>query len=48
MITTILYNNTNFPIPSERIFEKIFNLEETLEGQSVNIKSIFNDKDNDP
>ena len=48
MITTIAYSNTNFPIKSERIFEKLFNLTEKLEGQSVNIKSIFNPEDNDP
>lgn len=48
MITTIAYSNTNFPIKSEKVFEKLFNLNETLEGQSINIKSIFNEADNDP
>lgn len=48
MINTITYTNKNFPIASERIFERLFNLEEVLDGQSVKIKSIFNPADNDP
>ncbi len=48
MIHTVYYTNKNFPIPSNRIMERILNLEEALEGQSVKIKSIFNKADNDP
>ena len=48
MIQTITYNHSNFPIPSNQIFEKILNLTECLTGQSVKIKSIFNAKDEDP
>lgn len=48
MIQTIYYTNKNFPIPSNLIMEKILNLEEALDGQSVKIKSIFNQNDNDP
>ena len=48
MIHTVYYTNKNFPIPSNRIMERILNLEEALEGQSVKIKSIFNIADNDP
>ncbi len=48
MIQTITYTNKNFPIPSNLIFQKIFKLTETLEGQSVKIKSVFNKKDKDP
>lgn len=48
MIQTIYYNNKNFPIPSNKMMEKLCNIEEELSGQSVKIKSIFNKKDNDP
>ena len=48
MITTVKYNNKNFPIPSERVFEKLLNLEEKLTGQEVKIRSIFSSKDNTP
>jgi hypothetical protein len=48
MIQTIHYTNKNFPIPSNLIMERILNLEEKLEGQSLKIKSVFNEKDNDP
>ncbi len=48
MIHTVYYTNKNFPIPSNRIMERILNLEEALDGQSVKIKSIFNSQDNDP
>jgi hypothetical protein len=48
MIQTIHYTNKNFPVPSNRIFEKILNLEETLDGQSLKIKSMFNKEDKDP
>lgn len=48
MIQTVYYTNKNFPIPSNRIMERILNLEEALDGQSVKIKSIFNTADNDP
>jgi hypothetical protein len=48
MISTIVYSNKNFPISSERIFEKILNLKEKLSGQSIKIKSVFNKSDKDP
>ena len=48
MIQTIYYTNKNFPIPSNKMMEKICGLEEELEGQSVKIKSIFNKADKDP
>lgn len=48
MIQTISYNHSNFPIPSNKIFEKILNLSECLTGQSIKIKSIFNPADKDP
>ena len=48
MIQTIHYNNKNFPIPSNRMMEKLCDLDEELEGQSVKIKSIFNKDDKDP
>ena len=48
MINTIYYTNKNFIIPSNKIFEKIFNLKEKLTGQSIKIKSIFNENDNTP
>ena len=48
MIHTVYYTNKNFPVPSNMIMERILNLEEALEGQSVKIKSIFNKDDNDP
>lgn len=48
MIQTIYYTNKNFPIPSGLIMERLLNLDEKLEGQSVKIKSIFNPKDTDP
>lgn len=48
MISTIKYDCNNFPIPSEKVFEKLFNLDEPLTGQSVTVKSIFNEKDNTP
>ena len=48
MIQTIIYTNKNFPIASSLIFERLLSLEETLDGQSVKIKSAFNPKDNDP
>jgi len=48
MIQTISYNHNNFPIPSNQIFEKVLNLTESLTGQSVKIKSIFNSADKDP
>lgn len=48
MIQTIVYTNKNFPIASNVIFEKILSLEETLDGQSIKIKSAFNAKDKDP
>lgn len=48
MIQTIHYTNKNFPIASNLIMERVLNLEEKLEGQSVKIKSVFNEKDNDP
>jgi hypothetical protein len=48
MIQTIKYSNKNFPISSNLIFEKVLNLEETLDGQSVKISSAFNPKDKDP
>ena len=48
MINTIIYTNQNFPIPSNLVFEEVLNLEEKLEGQSVKIKSAFNEKDKDP
>jgi len=48
MIQTINYTNKNFPIASNVIFEKLLGLEETLDGQSVKIKSAFNPKDKDP
>ena len=48
MIQTVYYTNKNFPIPSSLVMEKILNLEEKLEGQSVKIKSIFNKQDSDP
>lgn len=35
------YNNINFPIPSGKIFEKLLNLEEELDGQSVTMHSLF-------
>jgi len=48
MISTTIYNNQNFPIPTEKVFEKLFALEEPLNGQSVTIKSIFNTEDKTP
>lgn len=48
MIHTVYYTNKNFPIPSNRIMERILNLEETLDGQSVKMKSLFNKADTDP
>lgn len=48
MIQTVYYTNKNFPIPSNKILEKILNLDESLEGQSIKIKSIFNKDDNTP
>ena len=48
MLSTIIYTNKNFPISSERIFEKILNLQEKLTGQSIKIKSVFNKSDKDP
>lgn len=48
MIQTIYYTNKNFPVPSELVMEKLLNLGEKLEGQSVKIKSIFNKSDSDP
>ena len=48
MINTIVYTNKNFPIPSNRVFEKLLNLEEPLEGQTIKIKSIFNQEDKEP
>lgn len=48
MIQTIHYTNKNFPIPSNLVMERVLNLEEKLEGQSIKIKSVFNEKDNDP
>ncbi len=48
MIQTVYYTNKNFPIPSNLVMEKILNLDEKLDGQSVKIKSIFNKQDTDP
>lgn len=48
MLRTRTFKANTFPIPSGKIFEKLFNLEESLEGQSVSVKSVFNDQDNDP
>lgn len=48
MIHTVYYNNKNFPIPSNRIMERILNLDEVLDGQMVKLKSIFNKADTDP
>ena len=48
MLQAVFYTHQNFPIPSKLVFEKLLKLEEKLDGQSVKIKSIFNDKDNDP
>lgn len=48
MLSTIIYTNKNFPIPSEKIFTKILNLSEELTGQAIKIKSIFNKDDKDP
>jgi len=48
MIQTIRYNSENFPIPSGKIFEKILNLEESLDGQEARVPSIFNPADTNP
>ena len=48
MIQTVIFNNKNFSIPSNAIMEKLLNLNEALEGQSIKIKSIFNKQDNTP
>lgn len=47
MIRVIRYNNQNFPIASNILFEKILNLDEKLTGQSVTIRSPFT-KDKTP
>jgi hypothetical protein len=48
MIQTVYYTNKNFPIPSNLIMEKVLALGESLDGQSIKIRSIFNPKDEDP
>jgi hypothetical protein len=48
MIHTKHYTNKNFHIPSGLIIERVLNLEEKLDGQSIKIKSIFNKEDKDP
>jgi hypothetical protein len=40
-LSTIRYNHKNFPIPSNKIFEKSLNLNLPLTGQTIKIKSIF-------
>jgi hypothetical protein len=48
MISTIKYDNKNFPIPSDRVFERLLDLDEALTGQPVKISSIFADDDKTP
>jgi len=48
MISTNIFTTDNFPVPNEWIFEKLLNLSEKLQGQTVKIKSVFNAKDKDP
>jgi len=44
----LAYSIDNYPVPPEWIFEKLLNLSEKLEGQSVSIHSVFNPNDSDP
>lgn len=48
MFTLNNHINTIKDVPSDWIFENYLSLPEVLTGQKVRIKSIFNDKDNDP
>lgn len=47
-LRTKRFTPTELPFSSEILFEKILNLNEKLEGQTVKIKSILNPKDTDP
>jgi len=46
--TTKKYTTYDFEVPNEWIFEYFLNLPEKLNGQTVSIKSIWNDNDTNP
>lgn len=48
MIKTIIFSDSVFPVPSEWIFKYILNLQEDLTGQTITIKSVFNNNDKTP
>ena len=47
-IDTRIFRTDTFPVPNEWVFEKLLNLSEKLEGQTVSIRSIFNQNDKTP
>ena len=47
-IDTRVFSTDTFPVPNTWVFEKFLNLPERLAGQSVSIRSIFNEDDKTP